>query len=116
MVLIKMREIAEAFLGSTVKNAMLTVPAYFDDSQCQDTKDTGVIADLNVMHIINEPIAASIAYFYLSPSSSTFKRWNPAKRKKIENKNEGKKISFFFFFFLFSVIRMNQVERCIYKE
>ncbi|GFP96742.1 heat shock 70 kDa protein [Phtheirospermum japonicum] len=62
MVLIKMREIAEAFLGSTVKNAVVTVPAYFNDSQRQATKDAGVIAGLNVMRIINEPTAAAIAY------------------------------------------------------
>jgi L1 cell adhesion molecule like protein len=62
MVLIKMREIAEAFLGSTVKNAVVTVPAYFNDSQRQATKDAGVIAGLNVARIINEPTAAAIAY------------------------------------------------------
>ncbi|KAJ9160103.1 hypothetical protein P3X46_025535 [Hevea brasiliensis] len=62
MVLIKMREIAEAYLGNTVKNAVVTVPAYFNDSQRQATKDAGVIAGLNVMRIINEPTAAAIAY------------------------------------------------------
>nr|QCQ29467.1 heat shock protein [Camellia fraterna] len=62
MVLIKIREIAEAYLGSTVKNAVVTVPAYFNDSQRQATKDAGVIAGLNVMRIINEPTAAAIAY------------------------------------------------------
>ena len=62
MVLAKMREIAEAFLGSTVKNAVVTVPAYFNDSQRQATKDAGHIAGLNVMRIINEPTAAAIAY------------------------------------------------------
>ncbi|KAI5072932.1 hypothetical protein GOP47_0013038 [Adiantum capillus-veneris] len=62
MVLIKMKEIAEAFLGATVKNAVITVPAYFNDSQRQATKDAGVIAGLNVMRIINEPTAAAIAY------------------------------------------------------
>ncbi|GMI90300.1 ARABIDOPSIS THALIANA HEAT SHOCK COGNATE PROTEIN 70-1, heat shock cognate protein 70-1 [Hibiscus trionum] len=62
MVLTKMREIAEAFLGSTIKNAVVTVPAYFNDSQRQATKDAGVIAGLNVMRIINEPTAAAIAY------------------------------------------------------
>ncbi|KAI5072514.1 hypothetical protein GOP47_0012620 [Adiantum capillus-veneris] len=58
----KMKEIAEAFLGATVKNAVITVPAYFNDSQRQATKDAGVIAGLNVMRIINEPTAAAIAY------------------------------------------------------
>ncbi|XP_060970657.1 heat shock cognate 70 kDa protein 2-like isoform X2 [Cannabis sativa] len=62
MVLVKMREIAEAYLGSTVKNAVVTVPVYFNDSQRQATKDAGVIAGLNVMRIINEPTAAAIAY------------------------------------------------------
>ncbi|XP_059637699.1 heat shock 70 kDa protein [Cornus florida] len=62
MVLIKMKEIAEAFLGHTVKNAVVTVPAYFNDSQRQATKDAGAIAGLNVMRIINEPTAAAIAY------------------------------------------------------
>ncbi|KAL6571252.1 70-kilodalton heat shock protein [Orobanche hederae] len=62
MVLIKMKEIAEAYLGSTIKNAVVTVPAYFNDSQRQATKDAGAIAGLNVMRIINEPTAAAIAY------------------------------------------------------
>ena len=62
MVLIKMKEIAEAFLGRTVKNAVVTVPAYFNDSQRQATKDAGIIAGLNVARIINEPTAAAIAY------------------------------------------------------
>ena len=62
MVLVKMREIAVAFLGHDVKSAVVTVPAYFNDSQRQATKDAGVIAGLNVMRIINEPTAAAIAY------------------------------------------------------
>ncbi|KAA0047624.1 heat shock 70 kDa protein [Cucumis melo var. makuwa] len=62
MVLTKMKEIAEAFLGQTIKNAVITVPAYFNDSQRQATKDAGAIAGLNVMRIINEPTAAAIAY------------------------------------------------------
>ncbi|XP_024390791.1 heat shock cognate 70 kDa protein 2 [Physcomitrium patens] len=62
MVLIKMKEIAEAFLGKTVKNAVITVPAYFNDSQRQATKDAGAIAGINVLRIINEPTAAAIAY------------------------------------------------------
>ncbi|XP_050384671.1 heat shock 70 kDa protein [Argentina anserina] len=62
MVLVKMKEIAEAFLGQTIKNAVVTVPAYFNDSQRQATKDAGVISGLNVMRIINEPTAAAIAY------------------------------------------------------
>ncbi|CAI0402779.1 unnamed protein product [Linum tenue] len=62
MVLIKMREIAEAFLGQNIKNAVVTVPAYFNDSQRQATKDAGSIAGLNVLRIINEPTAAAIAY------------------------------------------------------
>ncbi|GAU18298.1 hypothetical protein TSUD_201850 [Trifolium subterraneum] len=62
MVLIKMREVAEAFLGHPVKNAVVTVPAYFNDSQRQATKDAGAISGLNVLRIINEPTAAAIAY------------------------------------------------------
>jgi len=62
MVLIKMKEIAESYLGGEIKNAVITVPAYFNDSQRQATKDAGVIAGLNVLRIINEPTAAAIAY------------------------------------------------------
>ena len=62
MVLIKMKEIAEAYIGETIKNAVVTVPAYFSDNQRQATKDAGVIAGLNVLRIINEPTAAAIAY------------------------------------------------------
>mgnify|MGYP003706010031 CR=1 FL=1 len=62
MVLVKMKEIAEAYLGCDVKDAVITVPAYFNDSQRQATKDAGVIAGLNVLRIINEPTAAAIAY------------------------------------------------------
>lgn len=62
MVLTKMRETAEAFIGKGIKNAVVTVPAYFNDSQRQATKDAGAIAGLNVMRIINEPTAAAIAY------------------------------------------------------
>ncbi|KAH8922318.1 heat shock protein HSS1 [Atractiella rhizophila] len=62
MVLTKMKETAEAYLGTTVKEAVITVPAYFNDSQRQATKDAGAIAGLNVLRIINEPTAAAIAY------------------------------------------------------
>jgi len=62
MVLSKMKEIAEAYLGKEVKNAVVTVPAYFNDSQRQATKDAGAISGLNVLRIINEPTAAAIAY------------------------------------------------------
>ena len=62
MILYKMKEIAESYLGDTVKDAVITVPAYFNDSQRQATKDAGVIAGLNVLRIINEPTAAAIAY------------------------------------------------------
>ena len=62
MILVKMREVAEAYLGGTVNNAVITVPAYFNDSQRQATKDAGLIAGLNVLRIINEPTAAAIAY------------------------------------------------------
>lgn len=62
MVLTKMKETAEAYLGKTVTNAVITVPAYFNDSQRQATKDAGTICGLNVLRIINEPTAAAIAY------------------------------------------------------
>ncbi|KAL6128238.1 hypothetical protein ACLB2K_071594 [Fragaria x ananassa] len=62
IILGKMREVAEAYLGSTVKNAVITVPANFNDSQRQATKSAGVSAGLNVLCIINEPTAAAIAY------------------------------------------------------
>lgn len=62
MVLGKMREIAEAYLGKKVTHAVVTVPAYFNDAQRQATKDAGTISGLNVMRIINEPTAAAIAY------------------------------------------------------
>lgn len=57
-----MKTIAEEYLGQTVKDAVITVPAYFNDSQRQATKDSGAIAGLNVLRIINEPTAAAIAY------------------------------------------------------
>jgi molecular chaperone DnaK (HSP70) len=62
MVLTKMKETAEAYLGTEVKDAVVTVPAYFNDSQRQATKDAGSICGLNVLRIINEPTAAAIAY------------------------------------------------------
>jgi heat shock protein 5 len=62
MILIKMKEVAETYLGKTVANAVVTVPAYFNDSQRQATKDAGAISGLNVVRILNEPTAAAIAY------------------------------------------------------
>merc|ERR1712032_1434871 len=62
IVLTKMKETAEAYLGSKVNDAVVTVPAYFNDSQRQATKDAGVISGLNILRIINEPTAAAIAY------------------------------------------------------
>ncbi len=62
MVLTKMKQTAEAYLGTTVTNAVVTVPAYFNDAQRQATKDAGIIAGLNILRIINEPTAAAIAY------------------------------------------------------
>ncbi|KAK3200297.1 hypothetical protein Dsin_023712 [Dipteronia sinensis] len=62
MILVKMKETAEAFLGKKSKDAVVTVPAYFNDAQRQATKDAGIIAGLNVARIINEPTAAAIAY------------------------------------------------------
>ena len=62
MVLGKMREVAESYLGTTINNAVVTVPAYFNDSQRLATKDAGAIAGLEVLRIINEPTAAALAY------------------------------------------------------
>jgi heat shock protein 1/8 len=62
MVLTKMKQTAESYLGCEVKDAVITVPAYFNDSQRQATKDAGTIAGLNVLRIINEPTAAALAY------------------------------------------------------
>lgn len=62
MVLTKMKETAETYLGQPCNNAVVTVPAYFNDAQRQATKDAGTISGLNVLRIINEPTAAAIAY------------------------------------------------------
>ena len=62
MVLLKMKETAESYLGGNINNAVVTVPAYFNDSQRQATKDAGTISGMNVLRIINEPTAAAIAY------------------------------------------------------
>jgi len=62
MILTKMKEVAEAYIGTTVTKAVVTVPAYFNDAQRQATKDAGAIAGLEVLRIINEPTAAAIAY------------------------------------------------------
>jgi heat shock 70kDa protein 1/2/6/8 len=62
MILTRMKETAEAYLGETVEDVVVTVPAYFNDAQRQATKDAGQIAGLNVLRIINEPTAAAIAY------------------------------------------------------
>ncbi|XP_065636830.1 heat shock cognate 70 kDa protein [Quercus suber] len=74
MVLRMMREIAEAYLGTTVKNAVVTVPAYFNDSQRKATRDAGGLAGLNVLCIIDEPTAAAIAYGLHRMASSIGKK------------------------------------------
>merc|ERR1719189_2847052 len=71
MVLTRMKETAEAYLGTEVRDAVVTVPAYFNDSQRQATKDAGAIAGLNIIRIINEPTAAAIAYGLDKKKSST---------------------------------------------
>ena len=71
MVLSKMKETAEAYLGKPVKNAVITVPAYFNDSQRQATKDAGQISGLHVERIINEPTAAALAYGMEKRTSQT---------------------------------------------
>ena len=72
MVLTKMKETAEAYLGKTVTDAVITVPAYFNDAQRQATKDAGTIAGLNILRIINEPTAAAIAYGLVHEVSISF--------------------------------------------
>ncbi len=62
MILQKMKKTAEDYLGQTVTDAVITVPAYFNDSQRQATKEAGEIAGLNVRRIVNEPTAAALAY------------------------------------------------------
>merc|ERR1719218_450036 len=62
MVLTKMKEVAENYLGKEVKHSVITVPAYFNDAQRQATKDAGTISGMNVLRILNEPTAAAIAY------------------------------------------------------
>ncbi|KAJ3689244.1 hypothetical protein LUZ61_018408 [Rhynchospora tenuis] len=75
MILTKMKEVAEAFLGCTVKDAVVTVPAYFNDAQRQATKDAGLVAGLNVMHIMDEPTAGAVAYgFDSNDVNSTVKK------------------------------------------
>nr|GEY54502.1 probable mediator of RNA polymerase II transcription subunit 37c [Tanacetum cinerariifolium] len=70
MVLSKMKEISEAYLGKAVENAVITVPAYFNDAQRQATKDAGTVAGLNVVRMINEPTSAAIAYGLENMASS----------------------------------------------
>ncbi|KAE8780797.1 heat shock cognate 70 kDa protein 2-like [Hordeum vulgare] len=77
MVLLKMKETAEAYLGTAITDAVVTVPAYFNGSQRQATKDAGAIAGLNVMRIINEPTAAAIAY-------SMEQKWSDTEAQKPE--------------------------------
>ena len=62
MILGKMKEVAESYLGEKVTNAVVTVPAYFNDAQRAATKDAGTIAGLNVLRVVNEPTAAALAY------------------------------------------------------
>ncbi|CAN1814312.1 Heat shock 70 kDa protein BIP2 [Linum perenne] len=73
MILGKMKEIAESWLGKPVAGAVVTVPAYFNDAQRQATKDAGVIAGLNVLRVVNEPTAAAIAYARSKRSKSSSK-------------------------------------------
>lgn len=62
MILSKMRDVAEGYLGEKVSNAVVTVPAYFNDAQRAATKDAGQIAGLNILRVVNEPTAAALAY------------------------------------------------------
>jgi len=76
MVLGKLKKISEDYLGQPIKNAVVTVPAYFNDAQRQSTKDAAIIAGLNVLRIINEPTAAAIAYGLDNKEKSTDKEQN----------------------------------------
>jgi L1 cell adhesion molecule like protein len=84
MVLIRMKETAEAYLGKTVKNAVVTVPAYFSDAQRNATKTAAQIAGLNCMRIINEPTAAAIAYGLMDNSATKPKGKGKGKAGKTE--------------------------------
>src|SRR5919109_3483756 len=75
-ILQKMKETAERYLGETVTEAVITVPAYFSDSQRQATKDAGKIAGLNVKRIINEPTASALAYGLEKESDQTILVWD----------------------------------------
>jgi len=88
MVLSKMKETAEAYLGTAVKRAIITVPAYFNDSQRQATKDAGTIAGLKVERIINEPTAAAVAY-----GLSVIKKNNSSSSSSSSNNNNNADIS-----------------------
>lgn len=91
MVIGKMKETAESYLGSKVTTAVITVPAYFNDSQRQATKDAGTIAGMNVQRIINEPTAAALAYG-LDKLVSTYRlRHNYAKRTVLQPQMIAKK-------------------------
>src|SRR3546814_16227647 len=76
-ILQKMKETAEAHLGETVTDAVVTVPAYFNDSQRQATKDAGKIAGLNVLRIIHEPTAAALAYGLAKKNAGTIEDFQP---------------------------------------
>ena len=78
MILSKLKADAEAYLGEPVTEAVITVPAYFNDSQRQATKNAGTIAGLNVKRIINEPTAASLAYGARTTSTCARIRWLPS--------------------------------------
>ncbi|GJX74960.1 heat shock cognate 70 kDa protein-like protein [Tanacetum coccineum] len=80
MVLKKMKEAAEDFLGKEVKNAVITVPAYFSNQQREATKDAGTIAGLNVLRLLNEPTAAAIAY---GVDNVAYKKWIKNKKKTV---------------------------------
>ena len=81
MILQKMKETAESYLGETVSQAVITVPAYFNDAQRQATKDAGKIAGLEVLRIINEPTAAALAYGLDKKDSKTIAVYDPRSRR-----------------------------------
>ena len=80
MILQKLKQAAEAYLGEKVDEAVITVPAYFNDAQRQATKDAGKIAGLDVLRIINEPTAAALAYGLDKKKDETDRRLRPRRR------------------------------------
>ena len=118
MILSKMKQVAESYLGHDVKKAVITVPAYFNDSQRQATKDAGAIAGLEVLRIINEPTAAAIAYGLEKKSEESnvlmFKRCD--KEENLKNPKNPNCFGCFFFHILYIFIVDDPIKRMCKKE